>query len=210
VVGEHSIMRAPLLVLAIASAAVLMGCSSPPQPATPTAPTANSVPASSSPELQPTPTAQLNEVGKTVSNGGITLTVKAARTTDSILLNETSSRPGSGYERYTKTPAGSGAKYVVVETHVVNNAKTSLDLTCGLPVRTALVDDQQRNCDPIDDLYKIKGNPECNADLQPGFESDMTWAYRIPAMAKVLGWGFQDSTDVSMLGDAFTVVHLQV
>jgi len=79
-----------------------------------------------SPSTPPaTPAQPLNDIGRTVANGGITLTVKAAHTTDSILLNETSSRPGSGYERYTKTPAGSGAKFVVVETHVVNNAKTS-------------------------------------------------------------------------------------
>jgi hypothetical protein len=92
----------------------------------------------------------------------------------------------------------------------VNNAKASLDLTCGLPVTTALVDDQQRNFDPIDDLYKLKGNPECNDNLQPGFESDMTWVYRAPTTAKILGWGFQDSTDPSMLSNPYTVVHLRV
>jgi hypothetical protein len=29
-------------------------------------------------------------------------------------------------------------------------------------------------CDRRDDLYKLKGNSECNEQLQPGFESSMT------------------------------------
>lgn len=164
-----------------------------------------------SPSASPTSaTQQANEVGKTVVNGGIAITVKGARTVDSIQLNESNFRPGSGYEKYTKTPAGAGAKYVVVETHVANNAKTSIDLTCSLPVKTALIDAQQRNFDPIDDLYKLKGNPECNDQLQPGFESDMTWAYRVPATASVLGWVFQDITDLSAPRQDWTTVRLQV
>jgi hypothetical protein len=38
----------------------------------------------------------------------------------------------------------------------------------------------------------------------------MTWVYRVPATAKILGWGFQDSTDPSMLSNPYTVVHLRV
>lgn len=90
-------------------------------------------------------------------------------------------------------------------THVVNNAKVSLDLTCSLPVQTKLVDVQQRNFDAIDDLYKLKGNPECNDQLQPGFEADMTWVYLVPKNASVVGWGFRDLTDLSNAGDYSTV-----
>jgi hypothetical protein len=50
--------------------------------------------------------------------------VKKARTTDTIEMNESNFRPGSGYERYTKTESGGGVTFVVVETHVVNNAMT--------------------------------------------------------------------------------------
>ena len=158
----------------------------------------------------PAPTPEPKSVGEQVSNGGITLTVKAARTASSIELNESNFQPGSGNEKYTKTPAGDGAKFVVVQTHVVNNAKTSLDLTCSLPVSTRLVDDKERQFDPIDDLYKIKGNPECNDQLQPGFESDMTWVYRVPATANVVGWAFQDFTEFAAApATDWTVVRLQ-
>ena len=117
--------------------------------------------------------------------------------------------PGSGYEKYTETPAGDDAKFVVVQTHVVNNAKTSLDLTCSFPVSTKLVDDQERQFDPIDDLYKLEGNPECNDQLQPGFESDMTWVYRVPSTANVVGWAFQDFTDFAAPPPQWTAVRLQ-
>ena len=96
------------------------------------------------------------------------------------------------------------------QTHVVNNAKTSLDLTCSLPVNTKLVDDQERQFDPIDDLYKLKGNPECNDQLQPGFESDMTWLYRVPSTANVVGWAFQDLTDFAAPPPQWTAVRLQI
>ena len=144
-----------------------------------------------------------------MSNGGITLTVNAARIATTVDMNESNYRPGSGNETYTTTPAGDGAKFVV-QTHVVNNAKTSLDLTCSLPVNTKLVDDQERQFDPIDDLYKLKGNPECNDQLQPGFESDMTWLYRVPSTANVVGWAFQDLTDFAAPPPQWTAVRLQI
>jgi hypothetical protein len=43
-----------------------------------------------------TPAPPLAQVGQTVSNGGITLTVTAARTVESIDMNQTNFRPGSG------------------------------------------------------------------------------------------------------------------
>jgi hypothetical protein len=155
---------------------------------------------------KPTPTAPPSaSVGQTVSNRGITLTVTDARAVDSIQMNESNFRPGSGYEKYTKTMPQAGGRFVSVTAHVVNNAKVSLDLTCSLPINTKLVDSQQRNFDAIDDLYKLKGNPECNDQLQPGFEADMTWVYLVPQAASVIGWGFQDTTDFSGTVDFTTV-----
>jgi hypothetical protein len=146
-------------------------------------------------------------IGQAVRSGGITVTVKSARRAESVQLNESGFRPGSGYEKYTKTAAGAGATYVLVETHIINDGRTSLDLTCSLPMQTALVDDRDRNFDPIDSLYKIKGNPECNDQLQPGFETDMTWVYRLPSGANVLAWGYRDTTDFSV-NNPYAVVRI--
>ena len=75
-----------------------------------------------------------------------------------------------------------------------------MDLTCSLPIITVLIDDQNRNFDPIEGLYKVKDNPECNASLQPGFAEDMTWVYRVPTNTHVLGWAFEDTTDFPRSG----------
>ena len=144
-----------------------------------------------------------------MSNGGITLTVKSARTATTIDMNESGFDPDSSYAKFTKTSAGDGAKFVIVETHVINDAKTSLDLTCSLPVNSRLVDDRERQFDTIDDLYKLKGNPECNDQLQPGFESDMTWVYRVPDSANIVGWAFQDLTESAAPATGWTLVRLQ-
>jgi hypothetical protein len=199
----RSLVRSVALAAAVLTAVATNGCGSPAPTSTVTVEVQTEAPT-------PSPTTEPKSVGEQVSNGGITLTVKAARTASSIELNESGYQPGSGYEKYTKTPAGDGAKFVVVQTHVVNNAKKSLDLTCSLPVSTRLVDDQERQFDPIEDLYKIKGNPECNDQLQPGFESDMTWIYRVPASANVVGWAFQDFTEFGAgPSSQWTVVRLQ-
>lgn len=155
------------------------------------------------------PATTLFEVGQVVSNRGITLTVTKVSAPATIDMNESNMRPGSGYEKYTKTSAAQlNAKYIRIDTHVVNDAQVSLDLTCSLPITTKLVDVQNRNFDPIQDLYKLKGNPECNTQLQPGFESDMSYVYEIPASATVTGWAFQDSTNFSNLGTAtWTIVR---
>jgi hypothetical protein len=156
----------------------------------------------------PTP-APIAEIGQTVSNRGVTLTVKAAHAADFIEMNESGFRPGSGYEKYTRTAPDPGGKFIVVETHVVNNANVSMDLTCSLPISTVLVDAQDRNFDPIHDLYKLKGNPECNDQLQPGFEADMTYVYLVPTNAVITEWGFKDTTE--LLGSSeYTAVHLSV
>ena len=198
-----SLVRGVALALAVLAVVAVAGCGAP----APTSTGAVQV-ETSAPSASPTP--EPRSVGEEVSNGGITLTVKAARTASSIELNESNFRPGSGYEKYTRTPAGDGARFVIVETHVVNNAKTSLDLTCSLPINTKLVDDKERQFDPIDSLYKLKGNPECNDQLQPGFESDMTRVYRVPTAANVVGWAFQDFTEFAAGPAAeWTVVRLQ-
>ncbi|WP_216870641.1 DUF4352 domain-containing protein [Modestobacter excelsi] len=151
---------------------------------------------------------QLAPVGQTVSNGGVTLTVTGAFVADTIELNETSYAPGSGYEEYTPTPPDAGGKYVVVETHVVNNAQVSMDLTCGFPIDTAVVDAQERYFDTIDSLYKLRDNPECNDQLQPGFEADMTYVYMVPATAQITAFGFADATDLANSSTKYTGVQL--
>ena len=158
-----------------------------------------------------TPAPPINQVGQQFTNLGATVTVTMVRSASSIQVNESNFRPGSGRESYMNTPAGSGASYVMVKTHVVNTAKTSMDLTCSLPIRTVLIDDQNRNFDPIHGLYKINGNPECNEALQPGLH--YRYDLDLPGTNghTRTQWAFEDTTDFSTIGhNEPTVVHIQV
>lgn len=136
-------------------------------------------------------------------------TVTSARTADFIELNESHYRPGSGYETYTKTKPDAGGKFIVVDTHIVNDGRTSMDLTCSLPISTVLIDSRNRDFDAIQDLYKLKGNPECNDQLQPGFEADMTYVYLVPVDAAITGWGFPDLTE-SLGNQDYTAVRFSL
>jgi hypothetical protein len=98
---------------------------------------------------------------------------------------------------------------VAIETHIINDGQSSLDLTCSWPIDAKLLDDRDRNFDPIDELYKFKGNPECNKQLQPDFEDAMTYVNLVPADAKIVTWVFRDVTNPSGSSN-FTLVRLDV
>jgi len=140
-------------------------------------------------------TSQTFKVGDQATNGGAFVTVKNVVSSSQIEVNNSNYRAGSGLEAYTMEPAGPGAKFIIVSAHVINNAKKSMDLTCGYPIASDVVDDQGRHFDPIQSLYKIRNNPECNKKLQPGFDSDMTWAYIAPTSSHITDWRFKDASD---------------
>lgn len=124
------------------------------------------------------------DVGVKTTSGGIDIVVNSFATVPNYttLYNQ---------DEETVQPR-QGAKFVRVETTVVNNRKGGIDLTCSYPVAAKVVDINEREFDPVDDLYKLPGNPGCNDQLQPGFDSQMTWIYEVPASADILAFGFQD------------------
>ncbi len=169
--------------------------------------TSSAAPSSSSGNAAGNGAGSVGEVGQTMTNEGVTLTVTAARVADVIELNQSSYQQGSGYETYTQVPPAAGGKYVIVDTHIVNDGQVSMDLTCSYPIATVLVDDRDRQFDTIDSLYEIRDNPDCNAQLQPGFESEMTYIYMVPADANISGFAFRDASELGNNND-FTAVRL--
>lgn len=146
------------------------------------------------PTPTPTPTEKgYAEVGEPAEQGGVQMTVHSAANSPTVSLNQTNYRSGSGYETYTEVPAQTGGHYVIVTTTVKNNGKESMDLTCGWPIEVGLFDAEDRLFDPIDSLYEMKDNPQCNASLQPGFESQMSYGFLVPDGAKVLALAFRDT-----------------
>lgn len=104
--------------------------------------------------------------------------------------------------------AKQGGRFVYVTTRITNKTRVGLDLTCGLPVSTRLVDSESRNFEPIDGLYLIAGNPGCNENLDPGFRDRMTWVYLVPRGAVVDSFAFADFTDLTDQGP-FTQIPLR-
>ena len=121
------------------------------------------------PEAPNHQTATGDSVGRTFRHLGIAITLLEASWSSGICLNGESSR----HEIYEKVAAGDGAKFVTIAARVLNDAQRSIDLTCGYPIANHLIDERDRQFDPIGKLYKVPGNPECNYNLQPGFSADM-------------------------------------
>ncbi|WP_194235931.1 DUF4352 domain-containing protein [Streptomyces acidicola] len=118
------------------------------------------------------------KVGEKADNGGAVVKITKVVESNTITL--------AGAQKN----AGDGAKYVTLKTVVTNETKASMDLTCSLPIVSALIDDQDRRYDTIENLYEVADNPECNAQLQPGFKDDMQFVYRVPKDAKITMWEF--------------------
>jgi hypothetical protein len=149
----------------------------------------------STPLAEPTPLTNSLHAGESFRSGGIVISVIDVRVSPSVRLNKSNYRAGSGLDVLSDVSAGTGAKYITVQTRVFNDGKHSIDLTCGGPVRNHVIDNRGRKFDSIEKLYQIPGNPECNANLQPDFESDMTWIYRVPGDAEIVGFIFTDISD---------------
>jgi hypothetical protein len=137
-------------------------------------------------------------IGKAFSERGITATVTSAKLTHTI-----------AFDGGTKS-AGAGAEFAVITTKITNHSKTGLDLTCGYPVADKLINDAEQQYDAIQDLYKVDGNPECNAQVGPGFSDKMTYIYRVPSGSHIVGWGFSDLTDMAYATDDPTIVPLDL
>jgi hypothetical protein len=147
--------------------------------------------------------ANANQIGKSAHNLGANVTIANVSLASSIL-----ERDDNG--NLTNVRPSQGGRYVVVKANVLNDAKVSMDLTCGYPIADKLIDSKDRNFDAIEGLYKIDGNPECNAGLQPGFSTRMTWVYLVPPRTHVSGWSFSDVTDPSLRSPFSTFIAFAV
>lgn len=136
-------------------------------------------------------------MGTPVKGDGATVTIKAAFETDTI-RKYTDGSWTSGQERPSEeVTARDKGKFVVVETTVTNDTNRDMDLTCfhsGGYVDAVLQTEPEAIYHPIDSLYEIPGNPECNADLGSGFDSEMTWVFEVPEDREALSFNFMTDT----------------
>ncbi|GAA1764435.1 hypothetical protein [Kocuria aegyptia] len=117
-------------------------------------------------------------------NKGLVMTVDKFVETPTITINDSGYRSDSPLAEWRDVPPDKEGKFFVAETTIKNNTDSALDLTCSSPVDIRLLDDEGKSFGPIENLYEMQGNPECNYQLEPGFESKMNYAFAAPHGAK--------------------------
>lgn len=139
------------------------------------------------------PKVETFKVGEPATNGGVKLTVTSATNPPTIPMMTNSMRKNSGYDVYDDIAPRPGGKFVRVDAMIENAGQVSMDLTCSWPIEVFAADAANRMFDPVDELYKLQGTPECNENLQPGFSSPMTYVFEVPETADVRIFGFADT-----------------
>ncbi|WP_297005354.1 hypothetical protein [uncultured Corynebacterium sp.] len=136
-------------------------------------------------------------MGVAVKGDGTTVTVNAAYTTDTV-RRYTDGSWTNGEERPSQeVNARENGTFVVVETTVTNDTDRDMDLTChstGGYVSAVLQTDPEALYQPVESLYEIPGNPECNRNLGSGFDAEMTWVFEIPADREATFFNFRTDT----------------
>jgi hypothetical protein len=140
-------------------------------------------------------------VGEAAVDDDITFKVTSISSVDSI--------PGSEFSEGPLTPR-SGAKLVRVDLTYRNNTQTPVDLLCGGASGFVLLDEDDRNYEPVDDLLDLAGNDEvCSENVQPGFRSQVVLAFQVPRGRRVGGlvmWNSEAEDDYN--GQATQVLVL--
>ena len=130
-------------------------------------------------------------MGEAIDAPGATVTLQKVTESDSLEVYADNYKRGT-MPNEILTPENQGAKYISVETTVKNTSKKSMDLTCGFGLQATLFNKDEQAYDPIDSLYRVLDNPECNESLNPGFEKTMTWVYEVPSDMKPYAFGFAE------------------
>jgi zinc-ribbon domain/Domain of unknown function (DUF4352) len=110
------------------------------------------------------------QVGEPAVDDDVTFKVLSLEAVSSIATDEFSDGP------ITAKP---GAKLVKAVVRWKNNMSKSADIFCG-GSSAILLDQNDRNFDPIDDQIDIAGNNICGEDVQPGFTQTVTLAFQMP------------------------------
>jgi hypothetical protein len=126
-------------------------------------------------------------VGEPVKANGFVMTVKKVTNAALLEVNASGYESGSGYETWTKKKPAAGGRFIILDTVIKNTSVKSMDLTCSFPIDIKVFNTDSQQYDPVQDLSEMRGNPECNAQLQPGFKSKMTYAFMVPKATKIIG-----------------------
>jgi len=136
-------------------------------------------PAEDDPFAEPEPEQRPVSVGEAGVDDDVTFKVNAMERVDSIAGGEFSDGPITPRE---------GAQLIRVDLTYKNNMQAPIDLLCGGGQGFVLLDEDDRNYEPVNDLTDIAENGEvCLEEVQPGFKSDVVLAFQMPRRAEIGG-----------------------
>ena len=130
------------------------------------------------------------QAGDAVEAPGVTLTVDGVSEADHLMLHADGVKRGFQPEERLDAPAG--GRFVTVATTVKNTGLKSWDLTCSFALQAYIFSDEEQRFEPVNELYRLLGNPECSEDVNPGFESTMIWSFAVPDDIEITHFGFAD------------------
>lgn len=133
---------------------------------------------------------RLPQAGESVEAPGVTLTVDSVSEADHLMLYADGVKRGSKPDERLDAP--SGGRFVTVSTSVKNTGLAPWDLTCSFALQAHIFGADGQQFEPVNELSRILGNPECSDDINPGFESVMIWAFAVPTETKITRFGFAD------------------
>lgn len=134
---------------------------------------------------------QSSKMGETSSNGSLTMKLNATSEPANVPQQWNGTQPDL-------TPAA-GTKFFEADVTVTNNSQKPIDITCSAPLDIKAVNDKNQQYSTIEDLFKIPGNPECNAQLQPGMASDVKYVFNMPSDTKIIALAWEDWTDFNSM-----------
>ena len=134
------------------------------------------------------------EPGETVTSGGVDMKLLSAG--EQATINYDTCGNGCISGTYGPKSPDENTKYWVATVEVTNNTKKPMDITCSYPYEIFALNSDSQQYTPIDSLYLVEGNPECNAQLQPGMTDTVTYPFMVPLDAKMVAIGFRDVGDL--------------
>lgn len=174
----------------------LSACGDEPTAASPSESESESESASDAPTPEPEPPIDNYGVGDKIKAPGFVMTIKKVDRAETLEVNKSNYESGSGYETWTQQKPAPGGTFVVLDTTVKNNSTESMDLTCSFPIDIRVFNTKSQEYDPVQNLYELRDNPMCNAQLQPGFTSSIRYPFMVPKQSKIIG----AIVDVGVLG----------
>lgn len=132
--------------------------------------------------------ARTGKVGDVKENAGIRMKLVSSGDVETIGYDTCGEGCSNGI--YAAKQPDSGTKYWVANVEITNTGKQPIDISCSYPVAISALDSSQQQYSPIENLYQVQGNPACNADLQPGMTSKVSYPFQIPSDTHIVGFSW--------------------